>query len=121
MLAGACHPEPDTVGVRAAQGAVRVQEVVYDACNIDLRPTNDPVQGCRYRAEVGDEFGGDGYAVPTCVHSKLTKQLSRAIRLTLRPKRSADDERLRHRDRLTGLSGTDDACRFSHDWHRRTA
>lgn len=110
MLAGACHPEPDTVGVPAAQGAVRVQEVVYDACNIDLRPTNDPVQGCRYRAEVGDEFGGDGYTVPTSVHSKFTKQLPRPIRLTLRLKRTADDERTRHRDRLTGPRGTDGAC-----------
>ena len=109
MFAGACDLEPDTVGLPAAQGAVRVQEVVYHARNIDPRPTNDPVQVCRYRAEVGDELGGDGYAVPTSLHSKLTKQLPRPIGLTLRLKRSADDERLRHRDRLTGPSGTDNA------------
>jgi len=109
MFAGACDFEPDTVGLPSAQGAARVQEVVYHARNIDPRPTNDPMQGCRDRAEVGDEFGGDDYAVPTGVHSELAKQLPCPIRLTLRLKRSADDERLQHHDYLIGPSETDGA------------
>ena len=100
MFAGACHLEPDTVGLPAAKGTARVKEVVHHARNIDPRPANDPVQESRYRTEIGDEFGGNGYALLIDSHLKLAQQLPPPIGATLGLKRPADNKRPRHRDLL---------------------
>ena len=110
VFAGTRDREPDTISLPTAQGAASVQEVVCHARDIDPRPPNDPVEACRYRTEIGDKSAGRNYAMPTGVHSKLTKQPSPPIGTTLCLKRPADDERFRHRSLVTSRWMRSDTC-----------
>ena len=103
VLAGQRNYPPNLVRALPRHLSLGVQPVVNDACDIDLRPADDPLKHGRNGAEIGNELSRDGNLIGRAVTGPVldfdynaAEQSSPAIATAFRSQRNALDTRVRH-------------------------